>query len=138
METDPTVTMSAADLPVGATFDAQTGIFLWTPTFLDAGSYGPSFTATDDGDGGSCHSETTNSNGMLWIRSHDQVSWQRSDTFSSLPPVLPHLVCCLTLHFAGCAESSPRMACQTPSKPDPGPQYILVFFPLLRYPFRLP
>ena len=35
----------------GATFDAETGLFSWTPTFTQAANYTLDFTATDDGDG---------------------------------------------------------------------------------------
>lgn len=43
------VTLSAANVPQGATFDAPTGQFLWTPTCTQAGGYTVSFTATDNG-----------------------------------------------------------------------------------------
>jgi hypothetical protein len=48
--TDPengTVTLAAAGLPSGATFDAATGTFSFTPSFTQAGSYTVTFTATD-------------------------------------------------------------------------------------------
>ncbi len=51
--TDPdvndVVTLSATNLPSGATFDTQTGVFAWTPGFDDAGTYSVTFTATDNG-----------------------------------------------------------------------------------------
>jgi hypothetical protein len=40
---------SATGLPVGATFDEQTGEFNWTPTESQNGQYEVVFTATDDG-----------------------------------------------------------------------------------------
>jgi photosystem II stability/assembly factor-like uncharacterized protein len=43
------VTLSAANLPVGASFTAATGHFSWTPAFNQAGSHTVSFTATDNG-----------------------------------------------------------------------------------------
>ncbi|MFH1567974.1 MAG: immunoglobulin-like domain-containing protein [Gemmatimonadota bacterium] len=43
-----TVTLAAADLPAGATFNAATGAFSWTPTFTQAGDYTLTFTAADD------------------------------------------------------------------------------------------
>ncbi|HEY4633395.1 MAG TPA: putative Ig domain-containing protein, partial [Candidatus Limnocylindrales bacterium] len=49
--TEATVVVEAAGLPGGATFDAATGMFQWTPGFADAGTYHVVFTATDDGDG---------------------------------------------------------------------------------------
>ena len=51
LETDPTVTYTASNLPPGATFDADTGMFVWTPGFTQSGTYLVSFTASDDGDG---------------------------------------------------------------------------------------
>jgi hypothetical protein len=52
--TDPNsgdiVTLSASNLPSGASFDPQTGIFSWTPGFNDAGTYANiQFVATDNG-----------------------------------------------------------------------------------------
>jgi len=41
---DP-VALSAADLPVGASFDASTGVFAWTPAANQQGSYDVTFTA---------------------------------------------------------------------------------------------
>ncbi len=43
------VVLSAAGLPVGSRFDANTGQFLWTPDFTQAGDYTLLFTATDPG-----------------------------------------------------------------------------------------
>lgn len=44
------VTLSANNLPAGATFEAQTGIFSWTPAFTQAGIYlNVIFTVTDNG-----------------------------------------------------------------------------------------
>ena len=45
-ESDP-LTLSQTGLPVGATFDANTGHFSWTPGASDAGSYPMSFSASD-------------------------------------------------------------------------------------------
>ena len=48
--TDPdgdAVVLSATDLPSGASFDAGTGEFSWTPLSGDAGSYSVTFSATD-------------------------------------------------------------------------------------------
>jgi hypothetical protein len=50
--TDPdndTVTLSAENLPTGATFDTLTGGFAWTPGFDQAGDYTVHFIATDNG-----------------------------------------------------------------------------------------
>jgi hypothetical protein len=50
--TDPdgnNITLSATDLPSGATFTPSTGVFSWTPGYPTAGVYTPTFTATDDG-----------------------------------------------------------------------------------------
>ncbi len=46
-----TVTVTANDLPAGATFDADTWDFRWTPTGAQAGEYFVTFHAVDDGDG---------------------------------------------------------------------------------------
>lgn len=43
------VTLSASDLPAGASFDPATGVFSWTPTEAQQGLYSVTFTATDDG-----------------------------------------------------------------------------------------
>ena len=40
-------TLSAANLPQGATFDAQSGLFSWTPTFDQSGEYTVTFTISD-------------------------------------------------------------------------------------------
>jgi len=50
--TDPdgdTVTLSAVNLPSGATFSSNTGVFSWNPSNTQAGIYTPTFTATDNG-----------------------------------------------------------------------------------------
>ncbi len=52
--TDPntppsTVTLSATDLPPGATFSTTAGVFEWIPTFDQAGGYTVTFTATANG-----------------------------------------------------------------------------------------
>ena len=45
-----TLTLSASNLPPGATFDAATGRFSWTPTYDQAGDYpNVEFTVTDSG-----------------------------------------------------------------------------------------
>ncbi|RMG96627.1 MAG: tandem-95 repeat protein, partial [Candidatus Dadabacteria bacterium] len=44
---DP-VTLTADGVPAGASFDAATGAFSWTPTYDDAGTYTLTFTVTDD------------------------------------------------------------------------------------------
>ncbi len=45
-----TLTYSASNLPSGASFDANTRTFTWTPTYGDAGNYNDiEFTVTDDG-----------------------------------------------------------------------------------------
>lgn len=49
--TDPdndTVTLSASGLPSGATFNATTGVFDWTPGYTAAGTYQVTFTATEN------------------------------------------------------------------------------------------
>jgi YD repeat-containing protein len=47
----PSVTYTVTGLPTGATFDPQTLLFDWTPTFAQAGTYLVHITATDDGNG---------------------------------------------------------------------------------------
>jgi hypothetical protein len=42
------VTYTATSLPEGASLDSHTGIFSWTPTSTQVGSYNITFTATDD------------------------------------------------------------------------------------------
>ncbi len=49
--TRPSVTYTASNLPAGATFDADTGIFSWNTNLNSAGTYSVTFTATDDGNG---------------------------------------------------------------------------------------
>ena len=44
-----TLTLSASNLPTNATFNAQTGLFTWTPAFDQMGVYNLNFTATDNG-----------------------------------------------------------------------------------------
>lgn len=44
-----TLTLSAPNLPTGATFDLATGLFKWTPAFDQMGVYNLNFTATDNG-----------------------------------------------------------------------------------------
>jgi hypothetical protein len=39
LESEPTVAYTAIGLPVGATFDADTAMFVWTPGFMQAGTY---------------------------------------------------------------------------------------------------
>ena len=41
------VSFSAAALPAGATIDPQTGLFTWTPSITQVGSFTVQFTATD-------------------------------------------------------------------------------------------
>lgn len=52
------LTLSATDLPLGATFDPATGAFAWTPTEDQQGSYDVTFTVTDEGTPPLEHSET--------------------------------------------------------------------------------
>lgn len=51
--TDPhpntALTFSAGNLPTGATLNATTGDFSWTPTFSQAGNYDVTITVTDNG-----------------------------------------------------------------------------------------
>jgi hypothetical protein len=42
-------TLSAADVPTGASFNPQTGVFSWTPTLSQAGNYVVAFSSTDNG-----------------------------------------------------------------------------------------
>ena len=49
--TSPTVVLAPTNLPEGATFDRDTGLFRWTPDYVQAGEYLVTFTAIDDGDG---------------------------------------------------------------------------------------
>ena len=41
----------ASGLPTGATFNPQTLLFNWTPSYEQHGTYQVTFTATDTGDG---------------------------------------------------------------------------------------
>jgi hypothetical protein len=43
------ITLSATNLPIGATFNTTTGEFSWTPTLSQEGIYTVTFTATDNG-----------------------------------------------------------------------------------------
>ena len=43
------VTLSAGNLPSGASFDPGTGLFSWTPGYQQAGNYNVTFTAEDNG-----------------------------------------------------------------------------------------
>ena len=43
------VTLTYTDLPEGAFFDEITGLFSWTPNYIQEGTYVVTFTATDDG-----------------------------------------------------------------------------------------
>ncbi len=44
------VALSASNLPIGSTFDSNSGTFTWVTTYSDAGNYSDiEFTATDDG-----------------------------------------------------------------------------------------
>ncbi len=53
------VTLSAENLPEGATFNTETGEFSWTPSYSDAGTYGGIvFTSTSGGDVPLTDSET--------------------------------------------------------------------------------
>ena len=47
VEDDGKLTLSAENLPVGATFDPATRTFSWTPTFEQSGSYDVRFAVTD-------------------------------------------------------------------------------------------
>jgi Tol biopolymer transport system component len=50
--TDPDgdgITLSASNLPAGASFDSQTGMFSWLPTLSQAGYYIVTFNSTDNG-----------------------------------------------------------------------------------------
>jgi len=47
LDSGDTVTLSANDLPTGASFDAATGVFDWTPTNDQSGSYNVIFIASD-------------------------------------------------------------------------------------------
>jgi hypothetical protein len=49
--TAPTITYTVSGLPEGASFDAVTAMFSWTPDYNAAGDYVVTFTATNDGDG---------------------------------------------------------------------------------------
>ncbi len=52
------LTLSATDLPPGATFDSATGLFSWTPTETQGGaSYSVTFQVVDDGTPSLSHSE---------------------------------------------------------------------------------
>lgn len=50
--TDPDgngITLSSTNLPIGASFDTQSGLFSWTPTLNQSGNYVVTFNATDNG-----------------------------------------------------------------------------------------
>ena len=47
---DNNLFFSADNLPEGATFDTDTGLFSWTPTFDQAGEYAVLFSVSDDGE----------------------------------------------------------------------------------------
>jgi hypothetical protein len=47
IDPDDVVTYSATDLPAGASLDASTGAFTWTPTYDQAGTYDVTFKAED-------------------------------------------------------------------------------------------
>ncbi len=49
VDTNQTLTFTAANVPSGATFNAATRTFSWTPTAGQRGSYTVNFTATDNG-----------------------------------------------------------------------------------------
>jgi len=51
------LTYSASNLPLGATFDLETQVFTWTPTYGQEGNYAVTFTVTDDGNPPSSDSE---------------------------------------------------------------------------------
>ncbi|MCF6285505.1 MAG: Ig-like domain-containing protein, partial [Candidatus Hydrogenedentes bacterium] len=56
---DETAVLSAANLPSGATFDADLGVFTWTPGFEEAATYSDIvFTAVDGGDASIMVTET--------------------------------------------------------------------------------
>jgi PKD repeat protein len=44
---DDTITYAASPLPAGASLDPITGVFSWTPTFTQEGTYDVTFTASD-------------------------------------------------------------------------------------------
>jgi hypothetical protein len=48
---EPSVTYTASNLPSGASFDSDTAIFTWNPSFDAAGNYHVTFSATDNGNG---------------------------------------------------------------------------------------
>ncbi len=50
-ETAPSVVVTASGLPAGATFDSDTWELNWIPSFVQAGDYFVTFSATDDGNG---------------------------------------------------------------------------------------
>ncbi|MBI1762031.1 MAG: tandem-95 repeat protein, partial [Acidobacteria bacterium] len=49
VDTGQTLTLSAANVPSGASFAPATGVFSWTPNFTQAGSYTVTFTVADNG-----------------------------------------------------------------------------------------
>lgn len=53
-----TLTYTAAPLPSGATFDAGTRTFSWTPGFTQAGNFDVTFTVTDNGTPAASDAET--------------------------------------------------------------------------------
>jgi len=48
LDNDAVTLMSSSNLPPGSVFDAQTGLFTWTPNYDDAGVYELTFTAIEE------------------------------------------------------------------------------------------
>ena len=46
---NPTLTYTVTGLPTGASFDADTLLFTWTPSFEQSGPFQVTFTATENG-----------------------------------------------------------------------------------------
>ncbi len=57
--TAPTLTYTVSGMPDGATFDAVTGLFTWTPDYSTSGTFTVAFTATNGGDGTGIPAATT-------------------------------------------------------------------------------
>ncbi|MBF2017367.1 MAG: putative Ig domain-containing protein [Rivularia sp. T60_A2020_040] len=85
---EATVNYTVGNLPPGATFDAETATFTWTPDFSTAGNYNVTFTATDDGDGTGLNATTTvsvpitvyNTNRAPSIIDFENISVEKGET----------------------------------------------------------
>ena len=90
--TPPTVSYRAEQLPRGATFDADTGLFQWIPGYTTAGTHVVAFHAEDDGDRTGIQLtssidvtiEVLNRNGRPTIEPIDNVTMRRGEVLEVL------------------------------------------------------